>query len=63
MNQSQIRRAITTLKKNGLITSDSIVEDIFPTNEVAIVIRIDGDLLIPKQKKLKTRKKDLKSLK
>lgn len=60
INQSQVRRAITTLKKNGLITKEGVANDDFLQNKVTLIINIDGDLLIPKQRKLKPRKKDLK---
>ena len=56
MNESQVRRAINTLKKNKLITPECVFEGDLSINSVIIIISVDGDLLIPKQRKLKLKK-------
>lgn len=61
MNEQQVRRAITILKKNGFIEPHHVHETDLEHNLVTIVITsISGDMLIKKERKIKPTKKDLK---
>lgn len=52
MNKSSVRRALTTLKKNGVIGEDYAVIE----GDIQITIKVPFELTHPKKRRLKVKK-------